>query len=96
MTKYVEAPRSLLENLVHCGDTNTSITPFVTARLRELLSHQKDIDERAEFEKWLRDRPHVVNLGFNKSTGRYVLQEDEDSWQAWQARAALVQGESKC
>jgi hypothetical protein len=47
------------------------------------------VDERAEFEKWLRNQPHVVNLGFNRSTGKYVLQEDEDSWQAWQARACL-------
>lgn len=31
-------PRELLENLLHCGDTNTSITPYVTARIRELLA----------------------------------------------------------
>lgn len=47
------------------------------------------LDERTEFEKWLRNQPHVVNLGFNKATGKYVLQEDEDSWQAWKARACL-------
>jgi hypothetical protein len=47
------------------------------------------LDERALFENWLRSRPHVLNVGFNKESARYVLQEDEDCWQAWQARAAL-------
>jgi len=32
--------RELLQNLLHCGDTATTITPFVTARLREILDRQ--------------------------------------------------------
>ena len=29
--------RELLQNLLHCGDTASTITPYVTARIRELL-----------------------------------------------------------
>lgn len=46
---------------------------------------------REEFEAWLRTRPEVLNIGFNKGTGRYVLREDEERWEAWQAsRESLV------
>lgn len=93
-------PRELLENLLHCGDTASTITPFVTARLREILAAEAQPDisqgEHALFDKWLRSRPHVLNVGFDTKTGKYLLQEDEDCWQAWQARAiisAQLQGE---
>lgn len=83
--------RELLENLLYCGDTASTITPFVTDRLREILAAGArsaiDQGERALFDKWLRSRPHVLNVGFNRATGKYILQEDEDSWQVWQARA---------
>jgi hypothetical protein len=46
------------------------------------MSIQKD------FDKWLRSQPHVLNIGFNKATGRYLLAEDETAWQAWQAAVA--------
>ena len=46
--------------------------------------------ERNNFEKWLRSQPHVLNVGFNKSTQQYLLDEDQDMWVAWQARAELA------
>lgn len=45
--------------------------------------------ERNSFEKWLKSQPHVLNVGFNKSTQQYLLNEDQDMWVAWQARAEL-------
>ena len=46
---------------------------------------------REEFEKWRRSLPYVLNLGFNKDTGEYVMREDRDAWAAWKAsRAAVV------
>lgn len=46
---------------------------------------------REDFVAWLKTQPHVLNVGFNKSTGKFVLAEDETAWQAWQAsRAAVV------
>lgn len=45
--------------------------------------------ERNKFEKWLKSQPHVLNVGFNKSTQQYLLDEDQDMWVAWQARAEL-------
>lgn len=96
---YKLVPVELLENLLHCGDTASTVTPFVTARLREIISSEVrtfvDRDERSLFVKWLRSRPHVLNVGFNKETGKYVLREDEDSWQGWiacaQSRAKSVE-----
>lgn len=46
---------------------------------------------REEFEVWLRTRPEVLNIGFNKESGRYVLREDQERWEAWIAsRECLV------
>jgi hypothetical protein len=45
--------------------------------------------ERNKFENWLKSQPHVLNVGFNKSTKQYLLDEDQDMWVAWQARAEL-------
>jgi len=89
--KTITMSRELAENLLHCGVTSSFITPSITTQLRAVIAKPVvELDERAEFEKWLRDQPHVVNLGFNKQTGKYTLQEDEDSWQAWQARATIA------
>lgn len=46
---------------------------------------------REEFVAWLKKQHHVLNVGFNRDTGKFVLDEDETAWQAWQAsRAAFV------
>lgn len=45
---------------------------------------------RAEFIGWLKTQPHVLNVGFNEVTGKFVLAEDETAWQAWQASREAV------
>lgn len=46
---------------------------------------------REQFEAWMKSLPYVLNLGFDKSTGQYILQEDRDRWEAWEAsRKALI------
>lgn len=63
--------------------------------LRALLSAPvaQSVDEdseRAKFDAWYRTQGHVLNLGFDKAKGEYVLWEDECAWRAWKARAALA------
>ena len=48
---------------------------------------------REEFDSWLRSQPHVLNVGFDKVTGKYLLEEDETAWQAWQASRAAIEVE---
>lgn len=38
MKNTIEISRELAENLLHCGDTASTITPFVTAQLRALIA----------------------------------------------------------
>lgn len=45
-----------------------------------------DIEEsRIEFMKWLRTRPEVLNIGYDPKSGKFVLWEDQERWDAWQA-----------
>jgi len=45
--------------------------------------------ERIRFTRWLKSQPHVLNVGYNKLTEEYVLQEDQDQWIGWLACATL-------
>lgn len=46
---------------------------------------------REDFVQWLRTRPEVLNVGFDPVSGRFVLREDQERWEAWQAsRECLV------
>ena len=38
MSSKIELSREMAENLLHCGDTASTITPFITAELRALLA----------------------------------------------------------
>lgn len=40
---------------------------------------------REEFTDWLRTRPEVLNIGYDPICGKFVLREDQERWEAWQA-----------
>lgn len=40
---------------------------------------------REEFMNWLRTRPEVLNIGYDPKCGKFVLREDQERWDAWQA-----------
>ena len=40
---------------------------------------------RIEFMEWLRTRPEVLNIGYDPESGKFVLREDQERWEAWQA-----------
>lgn len=46
---------------------------------------------REQFEAWLRTRPEVLNIGFVQETGRYLLREDQERWEAWQASREAIE-----
>ncbi|MGH8388182.1 MAG: hypothetical protein ACRESJ_22300 [Pseudomonas sp.] len=48
---------------------------------------------RDQFVEWLKTQSHVLNVGFNKSSGRFILPEDETAWQAWLASTAATEAE---
>jgi hypothetical protein len=49
------------------------------------------MNSREQFMEWLRTRPEVLNIGFDPVTERFVLREDQERWEAWQAaRAGIV------
>lgn len=46
---------------------------------------------REEFMNWLRTRPEVLNIGYDPKSGKFVLREDQERWEAWQAsRQGLI------
>lgn len=40
---------------------------------------------RIEFMEWLHTRPEVLNIGYDPKSGKFVLREDQERWEAWQA-----------
>ncbi|MCX5590885.1 hypothetical protein [Alcaligenes endophyticus] len=68
--------------------------------LRALLAAQQSVsgadglDERSAFEEWAAGIE--IYVGRYKKTGEYVSGEAELAYNAWKARAALVEGKAQC
>lgn len=53
------------------------------------LSEEELENERLMFVEYLQMQPHVLNVGYNKESKRFLLEEDQASWEAWQYRALM-------